>query len=221
MLEIGLIIVLSLIFFIVLRKMPAKEEIVEAEKRKEILAIEEKRRKEILRTQKREEELENIKRGDIKKIEKKILNYIEERKLGKAERMLIKLAAYFPKKGEYLALLGEVYFRRKNYQDAAESYLEAIKREPENGFHYFNLGEVYYKLKEYKKAVAAFKKSLSFNNKIAKRHAGLGNSLLKLGRYKQAEKSLQSALQLEPNNEAYKDAINRLRMELKSRTRSK
>jgi pentatricopeptide repeat protein len=59
----------------------------------------------------------------------------------------------------YFNIHGNILFKLKNYQGAAEQYLETIKREPRHELAYNNLAAVYFIAKQYDKALAVLQQA--------------------------------------------------------------
>ena len=100
-----------------------------------------------------------------------------------------------------------LYASQGKYEDAARSYLEALKKDPASALLYHNLGTAYSHLGRESDAVAAFRRALDLgqaqirvNPRDAKALARLAVVESKLGRSQDAARDIAKAVALEPGN---------------------
>jgi len=90
------------------------------------------------------------------------------------------------------------------YEDAIESFQQAIAVKPDFGEAYVNLGNVYYKLGKYTDAKASYREAMRITPGVPSLNTKLGTVLILLGEYKQAIESFNEAVKIDPKNaEAY------------------
>ncbi len=105
--------------------------------------------------------------------------------------------------------LGNAYFRLGRYQDAEETYKQAIRIKPDyvdahyNHIVYNNLGVTYDKLGRYQDAVETYKQAIRIKPDDAEAYSNLGLAYCNLGRYQDAIESLKQAIRIKP---AYAEA---------------
>jgi len=189
--EIIILISLSIIFVIILRKLPKVE-------------IESKSNHEANSVLRGETETDNI---EI--LENQIENCLVTKDYGRAETICLDLITKKPHSGEYYAQLGNIYLMIKNFEDAKEAFLEAVKYDSDNGLWYNNLGLTFFNLKQFGKAIGAYNRAIEIDPKIAGRYVNLGLVYLSLGNRKKAREYFRQAVNLEPSNSKYRKLYSR------------
>ena len=96
--------------------------------------------------------------------------------------------------------LGAAYNSLGRYQDAMESYKQAIKIEPDYTKAYINLGAAYNSLGRYRDAVETYKQVLRISPDYADAYINLGVTCYKLGRYQDAIESYKRAIKIKPDD---------------------
>ncbi|MGD9581319.1 MAG: tetratricopeptide repeat protein, partial [Vampirovibrionia bacterium] len=81
-----------------------------------------------------------------------------------------------------------------------ESYLNALKKEPENPDAYKNLGAAYYKEKDYEKALDSYKKAIELSPEDIYAYFGIGVVYEKLGEVELAYNSFKRAFDINPKS---------------------
>lgn len=209
--ELIIIISLAVIFFIFLRRMPEVERIGEEElsKKKEerpfdygkkILSFFEE-----LRIKNRKNNTQEKKFQDTSDIFSEAEEKMKYGDYAAAEKLYLKLITLEPKEASYYSSLGKIYSSQKNFTDAISSFKAAINRDKKNGFYYNDLGQAFFESGKYKEASLCFEKGVVINNKIPTRHIGFGLSLMKIGESKRAAESFRKAVEIEPNNQRYRE----------------
>ena len=90
-------------------------------------------------------------------------NYIVKDELDDAKTLLNEILENFPDNTYALINLYEVNRREKNYHEAAENLLKAIKADSQNTKFYYELGLAYEKAGENQKAIEAYKTMLEYD----------------------------------------------------------
>ena len=105
------------------------------------------------------------------------------------------------------ANLGLVYYGQGKYEDAARSYLEAVKRDPDSPLQHHNLGDAYSQLGRdaeartvYRRALELSQSQLRVNPRDSRALARLAMVESKLGRKQDAARDIEKAVALEPGN---------------------
>jgi Tfp pilus assembly protein PilF len=86
---------------------------------------------------------------------------------------------------------GMRYQDQYNYREAARSYEEAVKADPDYAEAHSNLGYSYRKLGQFDKAVGSYKKAIALDPKLAEAHEYLGEAYAEMGKFDLAEKQLK------------------------------
>ena len=82
--------------------------------------------------------------------------------------------------------LGNAYGDSGKYQEAIESYKQALRIDPDYADAHFNLGYTYRKLGKYQEAIESYKQALRIDPGYADAHFNLGYAYRKLGKYQEA-----------------------------------
>jgi len=96
--------------------------------------------------------------------------------------------------------MGNVFFGRKDYEEALIAYEEVIRLDPNDAGGYIGRGEALYKLKRYEEALATHKLAIRLDLNIASAYVGKGNALRALKRYHEASQAHEQAIRLDPND---------------------
>lgn len=194
-----LIIILSVVFFIYLRKWPQLDN--NPEQATKIIA---ERKKEKIK--KHFEKIKEPVSSDPEVIEmiNKANEYFNNQEWKKAEKLYLKAASKDPKCSKAYSRLGVIYLKTENnYSDAEEAFKQAEKLDPKNGFILNNLGLVYYNQEKHDKAIDYFERSIKIDSSQASRHANLGIVYYAKRQYVKAERCLKKAVSLDPDNHEY------------------
>lgn len=102
--------------------------------------------------------------------------------------------------------LGAIYLTMgKNYSDARESFLMALKIDKNNAPAWFGLGQVYFHEGMFNKAVSSFLRAVNLSRTTAEYQAALGRAYLEVRQYGKAAKALKRAASLDISNQEYKE----------------
>ncbi len=108
-----------------------------------------------------------------------------------------------PKQTDAVLYSAESYFLMNRTEPARNGYLKAIEANPNAALAHYRLGMMHASTKEHDKAVPRFMLAARIDPRQAAYPALLGDSFMVLGDYRSAAEAYQSALQIEPQNEAY------------------
>ena len=88
------------------------------------------------------------------------------------------------------ANLGTAYGELGKYEEAIESYKQAIRIDPDDAKGHYNLGNTYFKSGKYKEAIESYKQAIRINPDYANAHYNLGVVYDKLGMYEESIEAL-------------------------------
>jgi tetratricopeptide (TPR) repeat protein len=99
------------------------------------------------------------------------------------------------------------YFNRGNdhsnsgkYEEAIESYKQAIKLNPDDAYAHTRLGVAYRKSGMYEDAIESYKQAIRINPDDADAHQSLGYAYVLSGKYKDAIESYKQAIRINPDD---------------------
>ncbi|QIA08471.1 tetratricopeptide repeat protein [Draconibacterium halophilum] len=95
---------------------------------------------------------------------------------------------------------GVQHFLNKEFDQAEEQYLQALKLDNKNATALNNLGLLHHQKKDYEQAERYFLNAININHK-ATYFLNLANAQVFLRKWEDAETNYQTALKLQPNNE--------------------
>lgn len=108
---------------------------------------------------------------------------------------------------EKLKIEGNELMKTEHFFEALEKYSRAIEINPRNSVYFCNRAAAYFKLGDHDGAVADCMAALVLQPNYGKAHGRLGLALTALGRHSDARVAFSRALQLEPDNESYKENL--------------
>jgi len=97
---------------------------------------------------------------------------------------------------------GDLYFDKKEYRKALESYNNARAMDPENALIYNKLGFLQYRMKNYKGALESYEKAVQLSPHSSRNFVNRGDAHLILGEKEKALKDFEKALELNPREHA-------------------
>lgn len=122
----------------------------------------------------------------------------------RAEKLLVKAASLDPKNPKIYSKLGIIYLEQgENFDEAEQSFRQALKYDTNNGYVHNNLGLVLYYQDKFSAAAEEFEFSINQDDQVASRHINLGLAYSSLRQFVKAETSYKRALKFDPNNEEY------------------
>ena len=123
---------------------------------------------------------------------------IRDKKYLRAEKALLTILRVDERNATAYNRLGILYAKQRAYQDAIECFEIAQSLEPSaSSLH--NVGLIYYETGQYDKAAMAFEQALDMEDGVAARHIAFAKVQEKLDNIKKMIKSLEKAVELEPN----------------------
>lgn len=126
-----------------------------------------------------------------------------------AEQYYLQAAAKDPRCSKAYSRLGVIYLENgESWDDAEQSFRQALKYDAQNGFILNNLGLVLYHQDRYADAIRHFEQAVRQDELNAARHANLGMAYMAMRQYAKAESSFKKSLKLAPNEMEYKDLLN-------------
>ena len=127
---------------------------------------------------------------------------MRENRFLRAEKALLTILKIDEKNAAAYNRLGILYAKQKEFKDAIDCFEIASSIEPTaSSLH--NLGLIYYETENYQKAATAFEQALKLEDSLAARHIAYAKVQEKLGNTKVMLEELQTAIDLEPNQESY------------------
>jgi tetratricopeptide (TPR) repeat protein len=127
---------------------------------------------------------------------------MRENRFLRAEKALLTILKIDERNAAAYNRLGILYAKQKEYRDAIDCFeiASSIEATP-SSLH--NLGLIYYETENYEKAAIAFEQALKLEDKLAARHIAYAKVQEKIGNEKLMFRSLERAVELEPNQETY------------------
>jgi len=127
---------------------------------------------------------------------------MRENRFLRAEKALLTILKIDERNAAAYNRLGILYAKQKEYRDAIDCFeiASSIEATP-SSLH--NLGLIYYETENYEKAAIAFEQALKLEDQLAARHIAYAKVQEKIGNEKLMFRSLERAVELEPNQETY------------------
>lgn len=138
--------------------------------------------------------------------------YIQQRCLDDAERLLKQALKMDPKNSEIYRLLGVNFVFKKDLDAALEMFDRSIKIDPKNCLTHSNQGNVYRVLYQPELALKSYDKAIALQPNYPEVYNNKGNVLLDLSRAQEAIAAYGKAIKLDPS---YSDAYHGLGNALK------
>ncbi|KAK3931778.1 Small glutamine-rich tetratricopeptide repeat-containing protein alpha [Frankliniella fusca] len=108
---------------------------------------------------------------------------------------------------ERLKAEGNTLTREERHQEALASYTKAIALDGRNAIYYCNRAAVHSKLNNFQQAIADAKQALKIDSSYSKAYARLGLAHASLGQHEEARNAYAKALEMEPDNESYRNNL--------------
>lgn len=102
--------------------------------------------------------------------------------------------------GEELFDRANKLYGEKKFEQAANTYLEAIEKIPDEWSYQLNLGMAYLRMKKDEEAAGAFEKAVELNPESASARKELGRALTKQDRYEEAMVQFLKAVEISPDD---------------------
>jgi tetratricopeptide (TPR) repeat protein len=97
---------------------------------------------------------------------------------------------------------GNVLYHEEKYEEALNSYQDALLEDPQSEIAHFNQGDALYKLNKYEKSIEAYQKVIGSEDLIRESNAlyNIGNSYFKQDKLQESIDAYIKALDLNPND---------------------
>ncbi|CAH0677585.1 unnamed protein product [Spodoptera exigua] len=102
---------------------------------------------------------------------------------------------------------GNEFMKSDRHREALEKYTRAIELDPTNPVYFCNRAAAYFKLGDFEGSVADCTAALGLQPDYGKAHSRLGLALTALERHREARAAYARAVQLEPENETYRQNL--------------
>lgn len=102
---------------------------------------------------------------------------------------------------------GNAFMRDEKLAEAIECYSKAIAHDGRNAIFYCNRAAAHSRLNNYQQAIADAKRALKIDATYSKAYARLGLAYASLGQHEEARDAYSKALELDPENESYKNNL--------------
>jgi tetratricopeptide (TPR) repeat protein len=113
----------------------------------------------------------------------------------------------FPKDWQHYNNLGQFYLDIKNYKDALGVYEYLTKQDSLSGDFWARLGYIKICMSDFAGAAKSYEKSVGLDESHPNRYYNLGLSYVETGEIKKARSALKKAIELEPENSKYAEAL--------------
>jgi Flp pilus assembly protein TadD len=106
--------------------------------------------------------------------------------------------------------LGSLHFYRERYDEAAEHFGEALRRDPRNASTHHQLAETYLKLGRTGEALTFYERGVELRPERAELRANLARAYLVAGRHSEALAELRAAVERAPDNVQLQEELARV-----------
>ncbi len=148
---------------------------------------------------------------------KKFLHISRKKELPPAESIFMDEKYYieqikrFPKDWQQYNNLGQYYIEHHNYEDALGVYEYLTQQDPLNDAFWAKLGYVKMRKSDFTGAAESYEKSVGLDSSHPNRYYNLALADIETEKFSEAQDALKKALQLEPENQKYKDALDEVK----------
>lgn len=164
-------------------------------------------RKVVLEAQRASEFLEDYQDKSIIELLTKASRLVRIEHLGEAETLCLDVIRRDPKNTQVYKILGDIYFKQSNTEDAENSFKEALRRGLSEVEIYKKLGLLYTEQGRTREAIKIYRRALK--NKLAKEYfyLELGRIYRKKGEYDKAVQVYEDLVQEYPGNFKYVEIL--------------
>ena len=127
--------------------------------------------------------------------------------LDAAEKKYIEIVGLDSKNLRAFKELGRIYFARKEFEEAKQTFEHLLKLKEDDEEAYENLAQIATERGDLDGARDEYLKSINLNKQNAQTHFNLAQVYQAMGKWPEAVKSLKKALKIEPANPKYLDTI--------------
>jgi len=130
---------------------------------------------------------------------------LEKSDLREAEDSAIDALSKDKKCSQAYDIIGRVAMLRGSFDEAKEAYKTALKCNPELGSAYFGLGQIFLKDENHTKAIENMQRAVVLDRSHADWYAELGQAYMEVRQFAKAAKALKRATSLDIDNKSYKE----------------
>jgi len=130
---------------------------------------------------------------------------LEKSDLREAEDLAINALSKDKKCAQAYDIVGKVAMLRGSFDEAKEAYKTALKCDPELGSAYFGLGQICLRDENLTDAIENMQRSVVLDRSHADWYAELGQTYMEVRQFAKAAKALKRATSLDIDNRAYKE----------------
>jgi tetratricopeptide (TPR) repeat protein len=127
--------------------------------------------------------------------------------LAAAENKYIEIIGLDSKNIRAFKELGRVYFEKKQYEEAKQTFEHILKLKKDDEDIYDNLAQIAKEKGDLSEARDEYLKSINLNKQNAQTHFSLAGVYQAMGKWPEAIRSLKKALKIEPANPRYLDTM--------------
>ncbi len=127
-----------------------------------------------------------------------IENLFNSNELDILEKKTRKLIDKYPKTSVLYNILGVVFQKKNNFDEAILNLKKAINLQPNFDQAHNNLGNILKNTGKFEEAVNSYREALKINPNYAEAYSNLGNALTEVGKIEEAIANHQKALKLNP-----------------------
>ncbi len=153
---------------------------------------------------KREKEAES--NTQTKKLWRVVQTSLREKKPARAEKALLTILKFDEKNAAAYNRLGIIYAKGKHFDEAIECF-EIAQSLDNNASSLHNVGLIYYETGNFEKAVQAFEHAIEIDGGEPARYIAYAKALEKVGKRSKAVESLESAYELNPDENVLKHLL--------------
>lgn len=153
---------------------------------------------------KREKEAEA--NTQTKKLWRVVQTSLREKKPARAEKALLTILKFDEKNAAAYNRLGIIYAKDKHFDEAIECF-EIAQSLDNNASSLHNVGLIYYETGNFEKAVQAFEHAIEIDGGEPARYIAYAKALEKVGKRSKAVESLESAYELNPDENVLKHLL--------------
>lgn len=125
--------------------------------------------------------------------------------LREAEEKAIEAVSKNKKCGKAYEIIGTVAMQRGSFDEAKQSFKTAIKCDPEIGPAYFGLGQIDLKNENFTESIENLQRAVALDRSRADWYCELGKAYLEVRQFAKAAKALKRAASLDIDNKEYKE----------------
>ncbi len=127
--------------------------------------------------------------------------------LAAAENKYIEIIGLDSKNFKAFKELGRVYFEKKQFEEAKQTFEHVLKLKQDDEDVYGNLAQIAAERGDFNEARDEYLKSINLNKQNAQTHYNLACVYKAVGKWPEAIRSLRKALKIEPANPRYLDTM--------------